>query len=112
MATLIKPIIPGSQLTATAATYYTCPANTRCIIKKLVFCNGVTAAQTVTVYRVPFGGSAGATNLVVLTRTLAPSETWECFPMEGHFLDPGDFIQALADTASRVTITGSGIEIT
>ena len=112
MALTSKPIIPGSLLTDAAATYYTCPASTRCVITKLVFCNAATAAQTVTVYRVPSGGTAGTTNIVVLTHALAQSETWECYAMEGHTLNPGDFISALADNNARVTITGSGIEIT
>ena len=112
MATTPKPIIPGSLLTGSAATYYTCPASTRCVVKKLIFCNTEAATPyTVTVYRVPSGGSAGSTNIVVNAHAIDAAESWECYQMENHILAPGDLIQAFCSTNAKVAITGSGIEI-
>ena len=51
-----KKLIQGSQLTASAATYYTAPTNTRTLIKKVTFTNNDTVARTVTLYLVPLGG--------------------------------------------------------
>ena len=109
--TTLKPIIPGSLLTGSAATYYTCPASTTCAVKKLTFCNTDAAvAYTITVYRVPAAGSAGTTNIVVNAKPLAPAESWECYLMN-HFLAAGDTIQAFCSTNAKVSIVGSGVEI-
>lgn len=111
MSVTAKKIIPGSQLTNAAATYYTAPANTTTQIRKLTFVNNDSSAHTVTVYLVPSGGTAGVTNLLVKAAAIAAGATFEAFEAEGHILQTGDFIQALADAGSQVTIQGSGVEI-
>lgn len=111
MSVTAKKIIPGSQLTAAAATYYTAPANTRTKISKLTFTNNDTVARTITLYLVPSGGSAGVTNLLTKAAPVGPGAVYEAFEAEGHVLQPGDTIQALADSASQVTIQASGLEI-
>ncbi len=112
MATTSKKIIPGSQLGISASVYYTAPANTKCIVKKLT-CTNVTAdARLVTIYLVPAGGSGDDTNTISKTKTLAPYETWECFEAEGHVVESAGSIQALCDAATAVNIQGSGIELT
>jgi len=111
MSVTPKKIIAGSQLTASAATYYTAPANTRTKITKLTFTNSDTVARTVTLYLVPSGGSAGVTNLLVKAFPVGPGATYEAYEAEGHVLMTGDFIQALADSAGQVTIQASGLEI-
>lgn len=107
-----KKLFNPALLTASAATYYTSPANTRTLVKKLTFTNTDTVARTVTVYVIPSGGSASATNTLISARALAAGETYECFEAEGHVLSTGDFIQALASTTSVVSIQGSGVEMT
>jgi hypothetical protein len=105
--------IAPAQLTGSAAAYYTSPATpapVRSIIKKLVFANNSVNAETVTVYLVPNGGSAGVTNIVWVAKTLAAGETKECFEAENQVLLPGDTLQALASTAAKVTLTGSVIQ--
>jgi hypothetical protein len=103
-----------AQLTAAAATYYTAPANTRTIIKKLTFTNPVSsaAARIVTVHLVPSGGAASDTNTITSQKSIAIGQTWECFEAENHILSPGDFVQALADAATDVTMMMSGLEVT
>ena len=113
MAVTPKKIIAGSELTGSAATYYTAPANTRVIIKKLTFTNKhATDAINVTVYLIPSGGAAGDNNTLVDAKAVGPKECWECTQAEGHVLEAAGFIQALASTAAEVTIQGSGVEIT
>jgi hypothetical protein len=104
-----KRLIDGSQLTGSAATYYTSPALTKTRIQKLVFCNTTAGAVAVTLYLIPSGGSAGATNTVWSAKTLAAGETRECYEAEGHVLEAGGFIQALG---LNVTIQASGDLIT
>lgn len=112
MATSFKRMVPGSQLTNAAATYYTVSANTKAIIKRLSFCNTTANNRTVTAYLITSGGSAGATNTLVSARTIAAGETWSCPDAEGQVLEAGGFIQALADANSAITIIASGVEVT
>ena len=106
-----KKIIPGSLLTASAATYYTAPTNTRTLIKKVTFTNNDTVARTVTLYLVPLGGTASTSNILIKAAPVGPSVTYEGFEVEGQVLEPGGFIQALADSAGQVTLQASGVEI-
>lgn len=110
--TIPRKIIPGSVLGTGATTYYTAPANTRCLIKKLTFTNVSSAAVLVTVYLVPSGGAAGDANTIRKQKTVAPLDVFECFEAENQVVEAGGFIQALADVASDITIQGSGIELT
>lgn len=106
-----RRLTEGAQLTAGAVAYYTCPINTRCIIKKLTFANPTVNARLVTVYLVPSGGTATATSTLRPPRAVGPNDTWECFEAENHILEQGDSIQALADAITAITIMASGIEI-
>lgn len=112
MATRNVRIIPGSQLTASAAAYYTAPANTRCVVKRLSFTNTTAPAVTVTVYLVASGGSPAATNIIASAHVVAGGETWDCASAEGHVIEAGGTIQALASAVTAITIIGSGVEVT
>ena len=110
----LKKLFQPAQLTASAATYYTTPANTRTQIKKLTVTNPTSSAavRLVTVHLVPSGGSASDTNMIISARPVAIGQAMDLFEAENHILEPGDFIQALADAATDVTIMGSGLEVT
>lgn len=112
MSTITKKAFAPAQLTASAATYYTCPANTRANFKKLTVTNNDSSARTVTIYLVPSGGSAGVTNIITKTKTVAAAESADIYEVEGHSINASDFLQALADSASQVTIHGTVIETT
>lgn len=103
--------ITSAQLTASAATYYTVPANTTSILKALRFVNTDTAARTVTVYLVPSGGTAGATNILISAQAIAPGECWDCYQANWQVLATGGTLQALADVAAKVTIQGAVAEV-
>lgn len=110
MSTITKKAFAPAQLTGTAATYYTCPANTRSSVKKLTVHNNDTANRAVTVYLVPSAGTAGVTNIATIAQTLAPNESRDLYEIEGHSIAAGDTIQAFADTAAKVTIHGTVVE--
>lgn len=112
MSTITKKAFAPAQLTASAATYYTCPANTRATFKKLTVSNNDTSPRSVTCYLVPSGGAAGVTNIITISQTLAANEARDLYEIEGHTIAAGDFFQALADSASKVTIHGTVVETT
>lgn len=103
-----KQLSAGTALTASAVTQYTVPDSTTTIVKQIVFCNTDTSARTVTVYAIPSGGSAAAANTIFSAMSLQPGET-KVIPME-MVLPTGAFIQALASSASVVSMRVSGIE--
>lgn len=107
-----KKLCSAQQITNAAATYYTVPANTTAILKRLTFVNTSAGAVTVTFYLIASGGSAGDSNTYVKARTLAVSETWAPSEIENITMSAADFIQAKSDTNTAVTIHLSGIEVT
>lgn len=111
MAQVAKRIIAGSQVAAVVTTYYTAPANTKCVVKRLTFCNTSSDPRAVTLHLAPSGVLAGDANTITKTKVLYPSETWSCPDAEGHILEAGGTIQALCDSAASVTLIGSGVEI-
>jgi hypothetical protein len=111
MATTNTSLAEGSQLTAATATYYTSPANTTTIIKKLTVTNTSASAATLTLYLVASGGSAGASKTVTSAKAIAAGATYEAFEAENHVLLPGDTLQALSGTASALTLKASGIQV-
>ena len=108
---LPKQIIAGTQLTASAASYYTVPANTITTISAMTLCNSTGTARTATVHLVPSGGSASAANMILSARTIAAGESYNVSAAIGQSIPAGSIIQALADSATAVTITASGYEI-
>lgn len=111
MATTNKKLVEGSQLTTSAATYYTAPANTTTVLKKLTITNTSSGAVTVTIYLVPSGGSAGAASEVTPAKSIAAGAVYEAYEAENHVLMTGDTLQALASAATSLTLQASGIEI-
>ena len=103
--------ITAALIAAAAATYYTAPANTRALIKKLTFTNTTAGALTVTVHLLPSGGTASATNMLVSARNIGAGETYECFEAQGQVLQAGGLIQALASAATSISIQGSVAEV-
>lgn len=111
MAVTNKQIIPGANLTASDATYYTVPASTACIIRKLTCTNYSAAPVTVTINLVPSGGSSQNANLIAKTQVISAGETFGFYNIENHVLMAGDKINALASAATSVNIIASGAEI-
>ena len=111
MAYKAKVLVAGSQLTASVATYYTCGTNTTAVIQSASVVNTSANARTVTVYRVPSGGTAAASNMLISAFSLGPGEAYTCPELLGKVLGAGDTIQALADSTTAVSIQVSGVEI-
>jgi hypothetical protein len=65
----------------------------------------------VTLYLVPSGGSAGATNTIISARTIAAGEDYVSPEAAGQVIETGGTIQALAGSGTSITIIASGVEI-
>lgn len=104
--------IAGSQVAATATTYYTAPANTKAIIHSMSATNTTANAVTLTVHRIATGATETASNMVISARTLAPGETYRCPEMVGKVLLATGTIRALASSATSITLQAEGVEVT
>lgn len=111
MAATGKPLGTNAQIANSATTYYTA-TNVRTRIDKLTLCNTTAGAITVTIYKITAAGSASATNTVLSAKSVGAGETYTCPELVGHWLNQGDFIQALASSAASVSIAISGVEVT
>lgn len=111
MAVTVKNLIPPKQAENSQTTQYTA-ANCKTIIDKFTVTNTNTANVTFSVNLVVSGGTAGTANLIVKGRSVVPGETYLCPELVGQVLEDGGFISTLAGTASALTITASGREVT
>lgn len=110
MQRLPKRLVDGSQLTTSAATYYTTPANTLTTISAMTLTNTTAGAITATIHLIPSGGSATASNMVLSARTLAAGESYNVAPAIGQTMAAGGFVQALASAGASITLVASGYE--
>jgi len=111
MAVTPKVLIPPKQAENAQTAQYTA-TNVKAILDKFTVTNTSVANVTISVNLVRNTTSAGAENLVIDARTIAPDETYTCPELIGHVLEPGDFISTLASAATSLTIRCSGREIT
>ncbi len=108
-----KTLYTGGQLTASAATLYTSPTNTRTVVTQAAFTNVDSVARLLTVWIVRSGGASSDTNILIDVRSLAANETYVAPELAGQILGPGDFLQAKCDANSAITCAGiSGYQIT
>lgn len=66
---------------------------------------------TVNVYKIPSGGSAGAANKIINTRTIQGGETYPCPELIGQILEPSDKLDADASTTLKLNFIVSGVEL-
>jgi P pilus assembly chaperone PapD len=111
MAVTVKVLIPPKQAENTQFTQYT-TVNAKAIIDKFTATNTSANNVTISVNLVTSGGTAGAANLVVDARAIAPDETYTFPELVGQVLEPGSFISTIASAATSLTIRASGREIT
>lgn len=102
-----KRLAGPAQLTASSATYYTCPASTVTIVKQIILTNTTGTAKTATV-RVYTSGTENNTFDILSAATLAANETLalNC----SIVMAATETIKAFASSATSVNLTVSGIE--
>jgi acetyl-CoA carboxylase carboxyltransferase component len=111
MSVLVKALIPAKQAENAQTTQYTA-VNCKTIIDKFTATNTSAVNVTFSVNIVTSGGSAGASNLIVDSRAIAPDETYTFPELVGQVLEPSGFISTIASAATALTIRASGREIT
>jgi len=110
MAVTPKVLIPPKQAENAQTAQYTANG-VKAIIDKFTVTNTSTSNASISVNLVRVTTSAGVSNLVIDTRSIAPDETYTCPELIGHVLEAGDFISTLASAATSLTIRCSGREI-
>lgn len=110
MSVTPKAILQAKQIEDTQTTQYT-STGVRTIIDKFTATNTTASNVTFSVNLVAQSGSAGASNLVVSSKTVVPGETYLCPEVIGHVLNPGDFISTVAGTGAALTVRISGREV-
>jgi hypothetical protein len=110
MAVTILNIIPRKQAEATQTSQYT-SSGVKTIIDKFTATNTSGAAVLFSVNLVASSESAGASNLVLQNQSIAAGACYLCPELVGQTLEAGGFISTLADTASALTISASGRQI-
>ena len=107
MAIIQKRIAGPAQLTASSATYYTCPSATVTIVKQIILTNTTASSKTATV-RIYTTGTETNTFDILSAITLAANETlaFNC----SIVMVATETIKAFASSATSVNLTVSGIE--
>lgn len=110
MTVTSKVLIPAKQAENAQTTQYTA-VNCTTYVDKFSITNTTSGNVTFSANVVTSAGAAGASNLVLNLRSIAPKETYLCPEMVGQVLQPGDFISTIAGAAASLTIRASGREI-
>lgn len=111
MTITVKNIIPRKQAENSQTTQYTA-SNCKAVIDKFTATNTTGSPVTISVNLVPTGGSASAANTVVSGKSIQAGETYNFPELVGQVLEAGGFISTIAGTASALTLSSSGREIT
>lgn len=94
---------PAVLATGAAAVRYTVPSTPANVLlrgARVSLTNTTTSSVTPTLYAVPSGGSAGATN-PFFNQAIGPKQTVQ---VDVPLMGPGDTLQDTCDTASAVVI--------
>lgn len=100
--------LAAAQLTTSAATYYTAPVDTKAIVKQIILSNTTGTAATASISLVASGGTASASNRIV-EQISVPANGVVMLDLS-QVLEAGDFLAALAGTASAINMRVSGME--
>lgn len=112
MSDLSLKNVYAAQLAASSAALYTVPVNKKARVVKCTVANDAATVPTYTFWKVPAGGSADDTTLLVNARNLPENESWPEDRVEGQVLDAGDAIYGQASSADQVTVMLDVVEIT
>lgn len=111
MTVTVAVLVPAKTAENTQTTQYTA-SNVTAIIDKFTATNYSATAATISVNLVNPSSVAGASNLVVKTKTLQPAETYIFPEIVGQVLASGGFISTLASATLAINIRASGREVT
>lgn len=110
MTVTTKTLVASKQAENAQTTQYTA-VNCTTIIDKFSVTNTTAGNVTFSLNLVTSAGAAGAANLIINLRSIAPKECYQCPEAIGQVLLAGDFISTIAGAATSLTIRASGREI-
>ncbi len=110
MTVTSKVLIPAKQAENAQTTQYTA-VNCTTYIDSFKVTNTTSGNVTFSANLVTVAGAAGASNLFINLRSIAPKETYSCPELVGQVLEPGDFISTIAGAATSLTMRASGREL-
>lgn len=95
---------------AGATVFYTQGVNSVGQVLRATAYNNDTVTRQITLYKVPSGGSPGASNTIMSGQggRILAGQSIVLDILAGAALDPGDTIQGLADAATKVVFSMSG----
>lgn len=112
MATTYKTLVlPQALPAADTSLYAVATPVTRARIDACTVANTTAGELILTMYIVPPGGSAGASNKLVVSRRLGANESYLCPEVIGQAIEVGGSLWA-GGSALGLTIAVSGAEIT
>jgi len=103
--------VDGAQIANSATTYYTA-TNCMARVDACTITNTTSGAVTVTIYRIESGGSAGASNTILSSYSIAAGESYVVSALIGQWLETSGFIQMVASAATSLTLHLSVMEYT
>lgn len=107
----VPVVIAAAQLTTSAAAYYTVPGGgTVATINNLSLTNTTDTAATVTLHRVPSGGSPTPANMIASAYSIPAGKSYVPPQVLGMHMSTGMTLQALSGTAAAITIAGGAYE--
>lgn len=112
MATTTPKVLIQSKYAENSLTEQYEAENCKAVIDVMTATNVHTANVVFSVHLVANGGSATAANRVVDERQIAPGESYHCPEVVGHWLESGQTIHTVCDTASAIVMRASGRERT
>ena len=110
MTITVKQLIPPKLAENSQTTQYTASAVTA-VIDKFSATNTTASTVVFSVNLVPNGGSVSDSNLIVDTKSIVAGQTYLFPELVGQILGDGALISTLSDTASALSISAGGREI-
>lgn len=110
MAVIVKTLISPKHAEAAQTGQYQA-SGVKAIIDKFTATNTSAANVVFSCNLIPVTQSASASNLTLDNKVIAPNETYLCPELIGQVLEDGGIISTLCDTASALTISAGGREI-
>ncbi len=102
--------VDSAQLTGSITTLYTA-TGTKFQLTNITLVNDTTTAVTATIYNVPSGGTADATNILIGPIAISTDGSPLVFEFGEFYIETSGTIQGVASTTAQVTYHISGKEL-
>jgi len=108
MTTTIQNLLQHQYIPITDTSIYASPADTKTVIDAFSVTNTTAADAFFSVNIVPSGDTITDETLSISDKVILPHETYLCPEIIGQVLEGEDFVSAISDTASALTVRVSG----